>query len=109
MVGEAHQNAKRTLAELRDLARGIHPVVLDKGLDTALRSVTDSSPIPARLDLVIAGRPSQGRSNAAIAAVLFITQKVVEKHVASIFDKLGLSPSENDNRRVLAAITYLES
>jgi signal transduction histidine kinase len=59
MVGEAHQNAKRTLAELRDLARGIHPVVLDKGLDTALRSVTDSSPIPARLDLVMAGRPSQ--------------------------------------------------
>jgi DNA-binding NarL/FixJ family response regulator len=52
---------------------------------------------------------AQGRSNAAIAAELFITQKVVEKHVASIFGKLGLSPSENDNRRVLAAITYLES
>jgi DNA-binding NarL/FixJ family response regulator len=52
---------------------------------------------------------AQGRSNAAIAAELFITQKVVEKHVASIFDKLGLSPSDNDNRRVLAAIKYLES
>jgi DNA-binding NarL/FixJ family response regulator len=52
---------------------------------------------------------AQGRSNAAIAAELFITQKVVEKHVASIFDKLGLSLSDNDNRRVLAAIRYLES
>jgi hypothetical protein len=35
--------------------------------------------------------------------------RVVEKHVASIFAKLGLAPSDNDNRRVLAAIRYLES
>ncbi len=35
--------------------------------------------------------------------------KVVEKHVASIFDKLGLPPSDTDNRRVIAAIRYLES
>jgi DNA-binding NarL/FixJ family response regulator len=52
---------------------------------------------------------AQGRSNAAIAAALFISPKVVEKHVANIFDKLGLAPSDNDNRRVIAAITYLES
>jgi DNA-binding NarL/FixJ family response regulator len=51
---------------------------------------------------------AQGRSNSAIAAELFITSKVVEKHVASVFDKLGLAPSEGDNRRVLAAIRYLE-
>jgi DNA-binding NarL/FixJ family response regulator len=52
---------------------------------------------------------AQGRSNAAIAAGLFISPKVVEKHIASIFDKLGLAPSEVDNRRVLAAIRYLQS
>jgi DNA-binding NarL/FixJ family response regulator len=52
---------------------------------------------------------AQGRSNAAIAAALFISPKVVEKHVANIFDKLGLAPSDSDNRRVIAAITYLES
>lgn len=50
---------------------------------------------------------AQGRSNAAIAGQLFITPKVVEKHVASIFDKLGLAPSDSDNRRVLAAIRYM--
>jgi DNA-binding NarL/FixJ family response regulator len=50
---------------------------------------------------------AQGRSNAAIAAGLFISPKVVEKHVANIFDKLGLAPSNSDNRRVLAAIRYL--
>ena len=68
LVAEAHQNAKRTLAELRDLARGIHPVVLDEGLDAALRSVADSSPVPARLDLVMAGRPSQ-----AIEAIVYFS------------------------------------
>jgi len=52
---------------------------------------------------------AQGRSNAAIAGALFISPKVVEKHVASIFDKLGLPPSDSDNRRVIAAIRYLES
>ncbi|SRR6266567_7986910 len=52
---------------------------------------------------------AQGRSNAAIAGALFISAKVVEKHVASIFDKLGLAPSDSDNRRVIAAIRYLES
>jgi len=52
---------------------------------------------------------AQGRSNAAIAATLFISPKVVEKHVANIFDKLGLAPDDNDNRRVIAALRYLES
>ena len=39
----------------------------------------------------------------------FISPKVVEKRVASIFDKLGLAPDDNDNRRVIAALRYLES
>lgn len=52
---------------------------------------------------------AQGRSSAAIAGELFITLKVVEKHVANIFGKLGRAPSDRDNRRVLAAIRYLQS
>jgi DNA-binding NarL/FixJ family response regulator len=52
---------------------------------------------------------AQGRSNTAVAAALVISPKVVEKHVASIFAKLGLAPSDSDNRRVIAAIRYLES
>ncbi len=52
---------------------------------------------------------AQGRSNTAIATAFTISPRVVEKHVASIFAKLGLAPSDNDNRRVLAAIKYLES
>jgi DNA-binding NarL/FixJ family response regulator len=52
---------------------------------------------------------AQGRSNTAIAGTLVISPRVVEKHVASIFAKLGLAPSDSDNRRVIAALKYLES
>jgi DNA-binding NarL/FixJ family response regulator len=52
---------------------------------------------------------AQGRTNAAVAGTLHISPGVVEKHVASVFAKLGLAPSDNDNRRVIAAIKYLES
>ena len=52
---------------------------------------------------------AQGRSNIAIAGAFTISPRVVEKHVASIFAKLGLPESTNDNRRVLATIRYLES
>ncbi|MGN6678550.1 MAG: LuxR C-terminal-related transcriptional regulator [Streptosporangiaceae bacterium] len=52
---------------------------------------------------------AQGRSNAAIAQRLFISEKAVSKHSTSIFIKLGLEPSDDDNRRVLAVLAYLNS
>ena len=52
---------------------------------------------------------AEGRSNAAIAQRLFITEKAVSKHTTSIFSKLGLAASEDDNRRVLAVLAYLNS
>src|SRR6266550_1190711 len=52
---------------------------------------------------------AEGRSNAGIAAALVVSAGVVEKHVASIFGKLALPPSEADNRRVLAVLRYLGS
>ena len=47
------------------------------------------------------------RSNAAIAARLFIAEKSVAKHAAGIFSRLGLALSDDDNRRVLAVLAYL--
>ncbi|NED57492.1 DNA-binding response regulator, partial [Micromonospora aurantiaca] len=44
---------------------------------------------------------------AAIAGKLFVTEKAISKHTNSIFGKLGLPPSEDDNRRVLAVLAYL--
>jgi DNA-binding NarL/FixJ family response regulator len=52
---------------------------------------------------------AEGRSNAAIAQRLFITEKAVSKHAAGIFAKLGLAPSDDDNRRVLAVLAYLDA
>jgi DNA-binding NarL/FixJ family response regulator len=52
---------------------------------------------------------AEGRSNAAIAQRLFVTEKAVSKHTTSIFTKLNLSPSEDDNRRVLAVLAFLNS
>ena len=52
---------------------------------------------------------AEGRSNTAIAQRLFVTEKAVSKHTTSIFAKLGLAPSEDDNRRVLAVLAYLNS
>ena len=52
---------------------------------------------------------AEGRSNAAIAARLFVTEKAISKHINNIFSKLGLPPSEDDNRRVLAVLAYLNS
>ncbi|MGW1077860.1 LuxR C-terminal-related transcriptional regulator [Streptomyces sp. NPDC002537] len=51
---------------------------------------------------------AQGRSNAAIATQLVITERAVAKHTSNIFGKLGLPPSDDDNRRVLAVLAYLD-
>ena len=72
------------------LARSRHP----------LASLT-----PRELDVL--GLMAEGRSNSAIAAQLVIGDGAVEKHINSIFSKLGLAPADRDHRRVLAVLRYL--
>ena len=55
----------------------------------------------------VLGLMAEGRSNAAIAQRLVISEGAVAKHTASIFQRLDLQPSEDDNRRVLAVLAYL--
>jgi DNA-binding NarL/FixJ family response regulator len=50
---------------------------------------------------------AEGKSNQGIAKALFVTEAAVEKHVTSIFHKLGLAPTPTEHRRVLAVLTYL--
>jgi DNA-binding NarL/FixJ family response regulator len=52
---------------------------------------------------------AEGRSNAAIAEALVVTERAVEKHVTSIFSKLDLTPTMEDHRRVLAVLAYLRA
>ncbi|MFJ6050121.1 MULTISPECIES: response regulator transcription factor [unclassified Streptomyces] len=55
----------------------------------------------------VLGYMAEGRSNAAVATAMVITEKAVAKHVNSILAKLDLPPSKDDNRRVMAVLTYL--
>ncbi len=57
----------------------------------------------------VLGLMAEGRSNGAIAGILVVSERAVEKHVGNIFSKLGLAPSDADHRRVLAVLRYLES
>jgi DNA-binding NarL/FixJ family response regulator len=52
---------------------------------------------------------AEGRSNNAIAAQMTVTERAVEKHVTSIFGKLGLPPAPEDHRRVLAVLAFLRA
>ena len=52
---------------------------------------------------------AEGRSNQAIGERIYLSARTVESHVSSIFSKLGLPPKPNDNRRVLAVLTFLDA
>jgi signal transduction histidine kinase len=66
MVSEAHEEAKAALREIRDLVRGIHPVILeDRGLDAALSAIVAKSPVPVALDVQITERPPAAIESAA--------------------------------------------
>ena len=70
MVAVAHEEAKAALKEIRDLVRGIHPVILeDRGLDAALSAVVARSPIPVALDVKIDKRPPPAVESAAYFVV----------------------------------------
>jgi DNA-binding NarL/FixJ family response regulator len=52
---------------------------------------------------------AEGRSNAAVASNMVVSEKAISKHIANIFVKLDLAPSDDDNRRVMAVLAYLNS
>jgi len=61
-----------------------------------------------RREREVLGQMAEGRSNSAIARELVVTERAIEKHVTSIFAKLGLSTVEDGHRRVLAVLQYLK-
>jgi DNA-binding NarL/FixJ family response regulator len=97
-------------AALRQVARG--GSVLDPKVVSQLLSGGDAHDplreLTAREREVIA-LVAEGRSNKGIGERLFITERAVQKHVTSIFLKLGLAPSDDDHRRILAVLAYVRS
>jgi DNA-binding NarL/FixJ family response regulator len=95
---------------LRTVARG--GTIMDPEVVAKLLARRSSQPPVARLtdrERQVLALMAEGRSNSAIAERLVITEKAVSKHCTSIFAKLDLPPSDDDNRRVLAVLAYLDS
>jgi DNA-binding NarL/FixJ family response regulator len=86
--------------------------VLDPEVVAALLARPRANDPLARLtarEREVLGLMAEGRSNAAIAARLFVTDKAVSKHTNNIFAKLDLAMDSDDHRRVLAVLAYLKS
>ena len=93
LVNAAHQHAKETLAELRDLARGIHPAALDRGLGAALSNLAQASATPAHLRVSMHERPSP-----AIEAIAYFCAAEllanVTKHSAAAHAAIDVSDQD---------------
>jgi DNA-binding NarL/FixJ family response regulator len=108
---------KERVSSVDELARAIRTVaqggsVIDpRVVDELVRSRSgERQPGLATLtprESEILGEMAQGKSNSAIAAALFVTERAVEKHTNSIFAKLGLSEEKDVNRRVKAVLLFL--
>jgi DNA-binding NarL/FixJ family response regulator len=80
----------------------VSQLVVGRGRDDAMRRLT-----PREREVL--ALMAEGRSNAAIAAALVVSEKAVSKHIANIFLKLDLPPSDDDNRRVMAVLAFLNA
>ncbi|MCX6465063.1 MAG: response regulator transcription factor [Pseudonocardiales bacterium] len=95
---------------IRRVAAGgsvIDPTVIE-GLVAANRAAPSDLDRLTPRELEVLGEMAQGKSNAAIAAALVLSERAIEKHTNSIFSKLGLSEERDLNRRVSAVLVYLQ-
>jgi DNA-binding NarL/FixJ family response regulator len=103
-------NDEAFTAAIRTVAAGgtvLDPEVVRKLMVRRARSEPVTRLTPREREVL--ALMAEGRSNVAIAQRLFITEKAVSKHAAGIFGKLDLAPSDDDNRRVLAVLAYLDA
>ena len=110
---------KERVSEIEELVRALHEVArggsaLDPKVVEGLlkrRSAQAASPLLGLTDRErdVLAEMATGRSNTAIGKVLFMSDRAVEKHITSVFQKLGLSEETEVNRRVSAVVTFLEA
>jgi DNA-binding NarL/FixJ family response regulator len=110
LLKERVHNRAELMAAIRAVADGgsmIDPKIVESLV--AARSRAERSPLnelTAR-ELEVLSEIAQGKSNTAIAGSLFLTKRAVEKHINSIFLKLGLADAEDVSKRVKAALMFL--
>jgi signal transduction histidine kinase len=98
LASAAHRSAKEALAELRDLARGIHPAVLDRGLADALSVLAEASAVPAELTVTIKTRPSLAIEAIAYFCAAELLANVTKHSGAS---RAAIGVSGEDGRLVM--------
>lgn len=112
-VGYLLKDRVSDVADFRDALQRVAAggTVLDPEVvsQLLLRSRRDPLAKLTRRESEVLALMAEGRSNAAIAAALVITERAVEKHVTNIFAKLDLPVTEDDHRRVLAVLRFLDS
>ena len=113
-IGYLLKDRVADIAELADAVRRVaaggtvvDPTVV-AGLVGRARSIDRMRALTPR-EREVLSLMAEGRSNLGIAERLFVTEKTVETHVASILGKLGLEPTADDHRRVLAVLEYLRA
>jgi len=102
LVDQAHQEAKDSITELRNVVRGVHPAVLtDRGLDAALSALAARSPVPVRIDVDVVQRPSP-----TVEAVAYF---VVSESLTNIARHSGATRAavhiERDGDRLLVSVS----
>jgi DNA-binding NarL/FixJ family response regulator len=98
------------VAAIRQVADGgavIDPKVVEQIVGGSIRRARSPLEHLTKREREIIGEMAQGKSNAAIAATLILSERAVEKHINSIFSKLHLSEERDVNRRVTAVLMYL--
>jgi DNA-binding NarL/FixJ family response regulator len=106
LLKERVADLDQLVGAIEAVARGasvIDPKVVDKMLGTESSQLADLT----RREREILSEMAQGKSNAAIASSLFLTERAVEKHSNAIFGKLGLTYEKDVNKRVKAVLVYL--
>jgi len=102
----------RQLADaVRAVSRGssiIDPAVVEVLVRASRRTDSPLAGLTAR-ELEVLDQIAQGKSNAAVASALFLTERAVEKHINALFAKLGLTTEPDVNRRVKAVLLHLSS
>jgi DNA-binding NarL/FixJ family response regulator len=106
---------KERVADVADFVDAVHRVasggtVLDPEVVAQLLARRRSGPLDSLTprEREVLALMAEGRSNAGIAQALVVSEGAVEKHISSIFGRLGLGPTDTEHRRVLAVLTWLQ-
>jgi len=110
LLKERIRNREELISAIEEVSRGgsvVDPKIVDVLIEARSRPARSHLAELTPRERELLGEIASGKSNAAIAESLVLTKRAVEKHINSIFSKLGLSDDQDVSRRVKATLMYL--